>query len=168
MDLNNLWIGDPVQIISSGKKGKFAGIAKDGRARVSYNEKILLVKAHNIKTYEEKMIDDLDDLLDDQKVTYNIADSSKFNTTLDLHIEKLNPSIRNSQPEHILNYQLTSCQNFIEKAIELGKSSITIIHGRGQGRLKAEVIHLLNYYDRVTMIETTNSGGAQMVLLRQF
>lgn len=167
MDINELWIGDLVQILSSGKQGKFMGKSKDGRARVAFQDKILLVKGSNLQTYEEVIPDDLEGLIEND-VPKTTSTTTKFNPILDLHIEKLNPTIRNSQPEHILNFQLKTCENFIEKAIELGKSNITIIHGRGSGRLKAEVIHLLGYYDRVMMIESANNGGAQVVLLKQY
>lgn len=168
MTLEELWIGDFVQILSSGKKGKFIGVSKDGRARVDYQSKVLLVSARNLVLIEEVEPDTLDLGLDEDSTITPTVKATKFDPKLDLHIESLHPSLHNSQPEHILDYQLRACNDFIKKAIELRVATITIIHGRGSGRLKDEVMHILGNYNEVLMSETGHNGGAQIVLLKQY
>lgn len=169
MDLSTLWIGDNVQILSSGKKGRFEGISKDNRARISYQGKVLLVKSTNLIPYEEKERSTLlDDLESETAPRVDLAKSLKFERTLDLHIDVLNPSLVNAIPQHILNYQLARCSSYIEKAILCKVSSITIIHGRGTGRLKQEIIHLLKGFDKIGIIESTHNDGAVIASIRLF
>ena len=48
MILDDLWIGDKLLIISSGKRGTFVGQV-DGKARIKVGEKIIRVKPQNLK-----------------------------------------------------------------------------------------------------------------------
>lgn len=167
MDLKEVWIGESLKVLSSGRIGKFEGIAKDGRARVSSSGKIFLVKATNLEKYIEPPIDKIKairDELEGRKVS--IDAQLNFNTSLDLHIDKLSPSLGNSAPEHILQFQLKSCQEFLVKAIELKMANIIIIHGRGTGVLRSEVLELIKSFEEVSFTETINNGGAQRVIFK--
>lgn len=54
MDLNELWIGDVVEILSSGKTGKFEGIAPDGKAKIKIGKEYLMVIANDLALYVEE------------------------------------------------------------------------------------------------------------------
>lgn len=54
MDLNELWIGDPVKIVSTEQRGKFEGISVDGKARVKVGRQILLVDERDLVLIPEK------------------------------------------------------------------------------------------------------------------
>lgn len=167
MNLEKLWIGDTVRIRSSLKVGNYIGTAKDGRARIKYHGKVLLVKATNLEEY----------IIPDNKETLVFADEPfetvqpikkvpQFVAQIDLHIDVLNPTIENAAPQIILNHQVVKCQDFIEKAINLNVKIITIIHGKGTGQLKREVDHILSQYDEVKYSLPKHHGGATEVWLK--
>lgn len=166
MNLKELWIGEMVRVISSGRIGKFEGLAQDGRARVSSHAKTYLIKADNLKIYNEPKFDKVKELeaeLNTKKIT---PINSELSENLDLHIKKLNPSLLNGLPEHILNHQLNSCKSYISDAIKARKYYVTVIHGKGAGVLRSEVLEILKSFDEVDYCEEVNNGGAQRVYFK--
>ena len=163
VDIKSLWIGDLLKT-SSGKIVKFEGIAGDGRARVNYLGKILLVDANNISLEKEE--DDfphhlLQDFLEDKLAKEKSKPLKiKINNTLDLHIEVLAPEMKNDYPGRIIEYQMLRCKQFIEDAITRRLPHITIIHGKGTGTLKNEVESLLRSYHEMRFQVSKNDGGA--------
>ncbi|WP_369048738.1 Smr/MutS family protein [Tenacibaculum sp. UWU-22] len=65
---------------------------------------------------------------------------------VDLHIEKLVKSTRNMDKYDILQYQLNTAQHKLEFCIQKHISKLILIHGVGEGVLKAELQFLLNKY----------------------
>ena len=146
--LDDLWIGDKVRIISSDRVGVFAGV-KVKRARVSVGQKIFLVTPNNLELYVEK--EQPTNFFEDESRIKSI-DFHHFPTTLDLHIEVLAPHLKDELPVRILSHQIKSLNDYLDKA-ELKKSRIfTIIHGKGRGVLKQEVMHLLKGRRSVKLI----------------
>lgn len=164
MSDTEFWVGDKVRILSSGKEGIFEGTASDGRARIKWNGKIILTAIKNIQVVQEPK----------RKKTISLQPSAStkrrkfrdFNTTIDLHIEVLNPSIAKEAPQIILNHQLLKCKEYIAEAIALNINSITIIHGKGSGQLKREVDHILTMFDAVRYSIPQNDGGATEIWLK--
>jgi dsDNA-specific endonuclease/ATPase MutS2 len=169
IQLKDLWIGDSLKIISSGKSGKFLGINADGKARIQTEDKIILTTAQNLELVPEKEFQfDIDDFLKQEK---KAAQSSspplkiKFDHTLDLHIDKLAPHLENEISARILEYQLQQSEIFIKNAIEKKYPHITIIHGKGQGVLKQAIEHQLSLFHQVKITFSKNGGGAVEVWL---
>ena len=164
MDLKQIWIGEEVQVKSSGRIGKFEGIAKDGRARISSAGKVYLVKATNLDKHIEPEVDKVKAVMDELETkTVGLDNQLNFDTSIDLHINKLSPNLINSAPEHILQFQLRTCKSYLERAIKNRLSNILIIHGKGTGVLKSEVLEIINSFEEVSVKETVNNGGAQRV-----
>ncbi len=168
MNLKELWIGERVQIISSGKTGKFAGIHKSGKARVGVGDTILLVANTNLIVLpEEVYYPDIHDILQsDEKISDKKKPlNTQFNHTLDLHIDKLAPHMENELSAIILDFQLRSSYNFIQEAIQKNYPHITLIHGKGQGVLKQAIEHQLKQFDQIRFTFSKNGGGAVEVWL---
>ena len=85
------------------------------------------------------------------------------NDTIDLHIELLNPSLRHAEPAQILVHQLSRLRAFIDKAIAQHLGRVTVIHGRGEGVLRLEVLKYLDSVSHVRRIEEASHGGAVVV-----
>ncbi|MBK8827793.1 MAG: hypothetical protein IPO26_14065 [Saprospiraceae bacterium] len=67
MNIKDLWIGESVRIKTSGKTGRFEGINHQGKARISVDQKILLVAAENLEVLPEKeYFPDINDYLKEQ------------------------------------------------------------------------------------------------------
>ncbi len=164
INLKNLWTGDVVKLLSSGKVGKFVGIHREGKARVNVEGKIILTGAHNIEIIPEKeMLFDIDQFLENEKEIKKTVQKPlhiKFDHTLDLHIDKLAPHLENELPARILEFQLTQSESFIRYAIDKKYPHFTIIHGKGQGVLKQAIEHQLTLFHQVKITFSKNGGGA--------
>lgn len=164
MDLNDLWIGDLVCILSSDKRGTFEGVGTDGRARIRCNGKILLVRSKNLRVValEEKnsLLTSILKASTTDSPPKVKAKARIFKSILDLHIEALNPSMRNEMPQMILKHQIDACKDFVDKASVNGIRSITIIHGKGTGQLKREVEHILAMHEGVRWTIPQADGGS--------
>jgi len=66
---------------------------------------------------------------------------------VDLHIEKLVPSVHGLNTMDILNYQLDAARGQLEFALRKRIQRIVFIHGVGQGVLKQELRTLFRRYD---------------------
>jgi len=161
LDLSEIWIGDSLKIISSGRIGSFVGLAGH-RARIKVGEKIYLVPAKNLEIHEATEEEEPLDFLEDKPKPVSFH---KFPRSIDLHIEKLAPEMVREQPLTILNYQLNSLKKYIEQAEMAGLKFITIIHGKGRGVLKTEVQHFLKGRKSVNLMLEVNDGGGTEVHL---
>ena len=162
MDLSTLWIGDEVSVISTGKTGVFEGI-DGGQAKVRLDHEHVLYPAHDIALYvpepaEEDFLSLLEIASPPKKVT------PAFATVLDLHLEKL-PNYSAASGISILDYQISQCTIFIEEVIKRKLLSATIIHGKGAGVLRENIVALLAGYPQIKVQHAKNDGGAVELLL---
>ncbi|TVR87372.1 MAG: hypothetical protein EA411_07690 [Saprospirales bacterium] len=70
---------------------------------------------------------------------YNTKELVEFDTTIDLHIEKLvdDPSKVDANTAFLI--QMKAFQQFMDKAIRLGVDKVYVIHGLGKGKLRNRV-----------------------------
>ena len=163
VNLKDLWIGDEVKIISKGLIGKYEGVGAQKHAFVKIGQKMHLIPSSDLEPYTP---------VEEEKVDLDLAEEEaekskpyvRFEQVIDLHIEKLNPSLVNADPARILDFQVKSAETFLSEATKRKVSSVTIIHGKGTGQLKAEVKHLIGGIDSVRHSIDTNDGGATEVL----
>ena len=156
--MHDFWIGDWVRIISNGKSGQFEG-EKNGKARVKINKKFYLFKFENIELIPEEELHEEVSILDsinydDEKI------KTSFKNQIDLHIEKLEPKMKNQKAEVILNFQLRKLKEFLETSIKNRMYTVLVIHGKGLGSLRVEIEHLLQNYTEVLHFYSVNEGGA--------
>lgn len=168
----DLWIGDLV-LTSSGEKGKYEGKNAQGKARINVDGDILIVDFTQITKFdEEKMKFSPEDFLEDLEQMENFVSQPKKKFaavqkySIDLHIEKLNPSVRNDIPSSISEYQLTAFKDFLSEAFNNKRSPITVIHGKGEGILRQQIHAMLEHDHRVSMTNVINNGGATEIWLR--
>lgn len=169
INLKDLWIGDTLRILTSGRVGTYEGVGKNGKARVKCGDKIFLVKEANIELIQDGEEAQSDVLESNETQTESIKPISLINSKnldnnqIDLHIAKLNPELENAHPQMILDHQLVMCRAFIKHAIEKKRNVVTVIHGKGTGALKEEVLHLLKEFSAVRFAISVNDDGAQEV-----
>lgn len=155
MDSNDLWIGEKVRLKKSGRIGKYEGKTEQGKLRISLGYKTVLTTIKNLE------IVDYVDLPEVAKPMPVATEDMRFEgSTIDLHMEVLNPSMQHEQPIQIRNYQIRKAKEFIDYGYTKRYVSITIIHGKGEGVLKSEIQHLLSMHDDIRHYHTINNGGA--------
>jgi dsDNA-specific endonuclease/ATPase MutS2 len=84
------------------------------------------------------------------KQVYKSAKKDDFAWEVDLHIEKLVPSIKGLNNYDILTIQLDTAKRQIDAAIKNRIPRLVLIHGVGEGVLKSELDYLLGRYDNLT------------------
>ncbi len=155
MDLSSLWIGDHVKIRSTLEIGTYEGKLGNDIAIIKVHHKKKEVISSDLESYTlpkpKKTLEFLE--LKEQSV-------KNITSELDLHIEKLSPNLKEAKPERILDYQIKACKQYLKDAITLRRHTVKIIHGKGTGQLKAEVLHILGDYPEVYHNIPANDGGA--------
>ena len=81
--------------------------------------------------------------------TIDIEEVAAFSTEKDLHIEKLVDDVGAIPRYAILPTQIQHLKFYIEKAISLSVERVFIIHGVGEGKLKAAVALALEEYTEI-------------------
>lgn len=162
-ELADYWVGDAVLLVKSGRHGTFEGVHSSGKARIRVGNKIILSAPHNILELKEEKKRPAIHL---QEEVRKSLDRRSFENTIDLHAEELDSSLVNQAPQMIIQKQVRACKEFIEHAIQLKRTEITIIHGKGKGQLRLEVEHLLGQYDEVVFHSSIHDGGATLVRLK--
>ena len=167
VNLKDLWIGENMKIKGSGILGTFEGIGKSNKAKILTGGKIVLVDPHNLELVTDSdpgMTEPL--FISDRKPIKKKDYFKEFSNVIDLHIEILNPELKNAHPQIILDHQLLMCRNYLNQSTLKRKNVITIIHGKGKGALKQEVLYLLKEFKNVRFTIDINNGGAQEVWMR--
>ena len=154
MDFKSLWIGDEVFVKSLQQKGYWDGFHSASKARVKVNHQAITVSLDDLEEAKKEKFK-LNLKFDDEPVKTQVLKES----SIDLHISRLNPSLEHQAPQLILRHQLIKCKEFIEQAILQRKLKVLIIHGKGTGALKLEVEELLKNY-KVQFSFEKNNGGA--------
>ncbi|MBK8699904.1 MAG: Smr/MutS family protein [Saprospiraceae bacterium] len=166
LNIDELWIGEKVRLVKSGREGVFAGKSQDGRARISFDGNILLTEAQNLEIVEDKGSEELPHFWEKELKPIKKAPqiSLPFSPEIDLHLEKLPNNMRTSPLASKIDLQLEACRNHIETAITRKQVRILIIHGKGEGILRQMVHQMLDGYREVKWKFVTNQGGATEVL----
>jgi len=169
MSLKEYWIGDLVRIISTDQIGSFAGEDASGKAIINYNDERILVLPTDLELYiEPEPVIELVNLEPEPSKGFQTFQKQKqISHVIDLHYNVLAPDrFRINQHENILEFQIQKCKEFIEFSLQRRVNYIQIIHGKGQGILKAEVEKLLAGFDRVRFSHVTPDGGGLEVFLK--
>lgn len=161
--MSDYWIGDYVLIKSKGLNGKYHGESSGDNAWVKVGEEIISVSLSDLAIAKEPERDSF------QAPSHKNFQKKKKNQLaareIDLHLEKLDPKGTVSQ-HRMLDFQIDACKTFIEKAIEARYRTVLIIHGKGAGLLKGEILHLLASSNEVEYTFEKNKGGATEVWLK--
>lgn len=168
MSLSEYWIGDHVIILSRNLRGTFEGIDHSGNAKVKTVEGLLEVLEADLQPFEEPVEEVSVKLIDDEDTVAIKPVKAKEITehVIDLHYEKLAPERLHNPHPHIIEFQLEKCKAFMETAIRKKFPFIRIIHGRGQGKLKAAVELLLKNYPEVNLVSSTPDSGALEIWMK--
>jgi len=162
-----LTIGDKVRLISTKEAGEIIEV---------YDEDFALIEFFDDerKTHKSELISySIDD--SHQRIERFVPRDEKANEkwekrpkkkleiiekscTIDLHATALKLDSINRSTEEILSIQLSRLTSFITRSQLNHCKEITIIHGKGSGRLMAEVHTLLRLHDEVKSFNQNNQG----------
>ncbi len=166
LNINDLWIGDKVTVLDGNKIGIFEGIEK-GQAKIKIDNKMHLFTSDKLAVYTEA-VNQMPIITFENEVNFDApkktkTSQKKFVYEIDLHMEKLNPSFTATTAQTVLDYQLQACEDFIRESISNKLTRCTIIHGKGEGKLRELVHSMLGSYREANMKILTNRDGATEV-----
>ncbi len=170
-EMKDLWIGDKLIWIPGGRICRFEGLAGE-EVRIELMDKKLMVSPEELRPVEGENEEDyiLQETLEELEKPHREIPFYKLHpqgSTIDLHIEKLFPEYEHAVPERILQLQRNACEEFVQKAIDAGLQRITIIHGKGKGVLKTEVLHILkSFAAQISLQIPIHDGGGLEIWLR--
>ena len=161
---NKFEIGDKVEVLDDAISGQVIAIKNDeitivtdDKFEMTYfvNE---LVKAHKTSElsifFSSKSVSEvLREKSTPKKHKINLEKRSKkdeFVLEVDLHIEKLIPSIKGMTNFDILNIQMEEVKRKVEFCIKNRLPKLVLIHGVGEGVLKSEIEFFLGRYDNLS------------------
>ena len=153
MDLEKLWIGDRLRVIATGEIGTFEGTFERAAVIKIQNEIRYFLPDELMKASEEY------NNLRSPNFDLPLATDPDFDPVIDLHLEKLK-GFESSKLPYPLDYQLQKCKSFLQRAIALKVSHVTIIHGVGTGILKSAVEGLLQHFPEIVEVQSKHQGGA--------
>ncbi|MEP7267999.1 MAG: Smr/MutS family protein [Saprospiraceae bacterium] len=162
MDLDELWIGDFLKIISSGEVGRFSGVKNKTMALLQLpDDSVIEVERNNVVLFEEQ--EKVEELVFEDNSTVDIEPAIEIyqGDSIDLHYDHLIQLFNHTQG-HILDFQLEKCAGFIQQSIEGKKSFIRIIYGKGEGILKKSVEEIVKKYRGVISLTSANPDGASI------
>ena len=166
INIKNLWIGEKIKVTALNLVGTFEGIDREGKAKIRINSTIQTYDQEVLEVFteEEKTYFELDFLTEEKTTTSKINTiPTKLRNEIDLHIQILSPEHTNSHPAVIIDVQLEALQKFVQKSINQTVRSITIIHGKGEGKLKEYVHQYLSTIPQTKWKVLTNKDGATEV-----
>ena len=160
IDPNELWVGDPLQVKSTGIVGKYHS-HKGSRVIIDCKGSNISADKADIRLYKAKKLK-VELTFEDEVQPLSVIN---FNDTLDLHIHKLAPHMENQPQARILDFQIEKARQFVHNAIDNKRYQLLIIHGKGSGVLKAETHEMLKDFHKVRYTFDKNDGGATEVWL---
>lgn len=148
--MSRLKVGDEASVINDSVKGvviqltSSLAVIRDehGFEREYRLEELVLYRSHDAYKLEDlKLNKEIEEKIKSQ---INEKGHKLKDFEIDLHIEELIEDHRNMTNHEILTKQMTVCKGFIQNAIEKGLPKVVLIHGKGEGVLKAEIHSFLN------------------------
>lgn len=179
MNLDNLWVGDKILVKSAAEVGTFEKKINDTTAIIKFKIGTSEIPIDDMElandkpigpliTKKEKPVEKI--IADDEPVNggFSILSKAEFKNEIDLHFEKLSSTKKESDYANVMDFQLRMCRAYLEQAIEFKLPEVKIIHGKGNGVLRAAVIDLLKEYKENIYwnFEGENKGGAVIIMLK--
>jgi len=172
-ELQESWVGDRLQIVSTGEIGLFDSVKSDGHAVIKIGKRLVEVAPANLQLapVEEKQsraaVESTAKEFAEEK--FDLNKNLAYPREIDLHMEKLAPSMIGRRDEHVLEIQLDAARNYLLKAHQLRVKEVYIIHGIGKGILKQSLQELLIEMPEVQGSSSTYSSkygeGALKILM---
>lgn len=169
MNIEDLWIGDPVRIVSSGIFGSFEG-DENGKAKIKTADGIVLVAGDDLSIVEDDVEQSqallkLEEELREERVAKadkGVEEYAAFPREMDLHLNRLsyNPSKTDKLP---LEFQMQHCNSYVQKAIRYKIPRVVVICGKGEGVLESSVLNLIGYYDEIVRIDPDFREGCCVI-----
>ncbi|MEP7195687.1 MAG: Smr/MutS family protein [Saprospiraceae bacterium] len=154
-----LWIGERLKNKENGLIGTFEGLDSPKVLLVKIDDQIQKIHLDFLELAPEEEIPNPFEILNDE-LSKNNNILHQFKNSIDLHIEILNPNLIHERQERIYKEQLEAFEQFISIAKSANMNYIIVIHGKGEGILRAEIQSRLKLEYQAKIILTIHDGGA--------
>ena len=162
IQIDELWIGDSLRHRPTGRQGTFEGLF-EGQVRIRHANGEIRGSVNEFELVEEIEESPVDVFAEPTQVART---SSSEDHVVDLHVEKIAPDRTHEHPILLRALQNRLGRERLEEAIRAKWPTLTLIHGRGEGVLKSDILQWLQDYEEVQRVESVHAGGATLVHLR--
>lgn len=163
IDWESLWVGDELWDIEHNRIVRFKS-KKGNVISVNYGDHTFI---RNVKQLRSATDAERNTLEDYTELTEEVANKSPSITDpgnrIDLHLEKLPHYIQQADPTRLLDLKIKHLEKYLNAARKNHHKIITIIHGKGTGILKQEVLSKLKAMEGIRFVIPTQDGGATEV-----
>ncbi len=121
--------------------------------------------AEDLSTYTRRHLRRKDPPKPDASPWLDLQRAANFPSAIDLHAEKAFPQWERMAPDEIFAAQLRLFDEYLADAIRFHMAKVTIIHGKGEGRLRDAIRRRLSDNDQVLKFNYTHDFGATEVYL---
>lgn len=143
-------------VVSAVKGDEVYVITEDGFELVYKRKEVIKVGEELKSVAIQGMSKMLQEKREDSKPKSTIRKKEESKeVAFDLHIEKLVPSTKGMQSFDMLELQTQTAERHIDFAIKNRIPKIVLIHGVGDGRLRAEIEYILKRYENVWFQEAS-------------
>ncbi len=150
-------LDDNINGVVSVVKGDDVYVTTEDGFELIYKQKELIKIGEELKNVSvqgiSKIIQDKQER-SSSKLNLRKKEESK-EVAFDLHIEKLIPSTKGMQSFDMLELQIQTAERHIDFAIKSRIPKIVLIHGVGDGRLRAEIEYILKRYENIWFQEAS-------------
>lgn len=180
---NNFEIGDRVSVLDDAIDGVITNIKGNEITIATDDDFVMQFQAEELVAIHKESLKDLfssksvSQVLSEKKEpvkrSFTKEKKSKredFVLEVDLHIEKLVPSVKGMSNYDILNIQMDTAKGQLDFAIRNRMQKLVFIHGVGEGVLKSELEFMLGRYEQVSFQEASFQKygfGATEVYIKQ-
>ncbi len=180
---NNFEIGDRVSVLDDAIDGVITNIKGNEITITTDDDFVMQFQAEELVIINKESLKDLfssksvSQVLSEKKEpvkrSFTKEKKSKredFVLEVDLHIEKLVPSVKGMSNYDILNIQMDTAKGQLDFAIRNRMQKLVFIHGVGEGILKSELEFMLGRYEQVSFQEASFQKygfGATEVYIKQ-
>ena len=147
-------IGDLVKPIDESIEGKVVGIEKTKIL-------VLLEDGFEMHYFERELVHKINDIyseVETKDLHLQIIIEAYKIESVDLHFDALHFKQYKVQPHEVLSKQLLMLHEAILEAQKNKVNQLDIIHGKGEGILKNEVIKMLLKYKNIEPVKNKNQG----------
>ncbi len=145
--MGNFRVGDKVSGLESDLRGTVVKILDAGYLMIHVEEYDMEVNLHEDELVKSDM--QATKISSPKPKSEDITHHNQMTTTLDLHLGKN----KSGSQQHPLELQLNKLRSFLSLSVQNRVARITVIHGKGKGRLHQACLQFLRSDKRVKKLE---------------
>lgn len=163
-----LTVGDKVKHMRSNEGGTIIEVMDKDRVVVEFFEENKIMKSNEVNAFTLLSTQSYQKISfytqKKRKSSKEITKVDIVSNTIDLHAEVLFPNYRTMSSENIAIQQISRLAHYLDQVLDSDLFEIEIIHGKGSGSLRSQVVDLLENKYNLFNLDISDKGKTKVVL----